>query len=68
MSSTCYKGLTVPLMVTEHGEKLGKSAGNAIWLNSSKDALRKYFKTFGDGELLDLLLQLTCVEPGQDTV
>lgn len=28
-------GLTVPLLTTSKGEKFGKSAGNALWLNSS---------------------------------
>lgn len=27
-------GLTVPLLTTASGEKFGKSAGNAIWLDS----------------------------------
>lgn len=27
-------GLTVPLLTTSSGEKFGKSAGNAIWLDS----------------------------------
>lgn len=28
-------GFTVPLLTTSSGEKFGKSAGNAIWLDSS---------------------------------
>ncbi|KAJ3402390.1 tyrosyl-tRNA synthetase [Chytridiales sp. JEL 0842] len=28
-------GLTIPLVTTSNGEKFGKSAGNAIWLNPS---------------------------------
>ena len=28
-------GLTVPLLTTSSGEKFGKSAGNAIWLDSN---------------------------------
>ena len=28
-------GLTVPLLTTSTGEKYGKSAGNAVWLDSS---------------------------------
>jgi tyrosyl-tRNA synthetase len=27
-------GVTVPLLTTSSGEKFGKSAGNAIWLDS----------------------------------
>lgn len=29
-------GLTVPLVTTEMGDKLGKSAGNAVWLSAKK--------------------------------
>lgn len=29
-------GLTVPLVTTEMGDKFGKSAGNAVWLSSTK--------------------------------
>ena len=29
-------GLTVPLVTTSSGEKLGKSVGNAVWLSADK--------------------------------
>ena len=29
-------GLTVPLVTTSSGEKLGKSIGNAVWLSADK--------------------------------
>ena len=29
-------GLTVPLIKSTSGDKLGKTAGNAVWLNSDK--------------------------------
>lgn len=28
-------GVTVPLITNEHGEKLGKSMGNAVWLDEN---------------------------------
>ena len=31
-----HQGLTVPLITTSSGEKLGKSSGNAVWLSSHK--------------------------------
>ena len=31
-----FPGLTVPLLTTASGEKLGKTAGNAVWLNADK--------------------------------
>ena len=36
MNNSTVHGLTVPLLTTPSGEKFGKSAGNAVWLNSSK--------------------------------
>ena len=29
-------GLTIPLVTTSSGEKIGKSEGNAIWLSGEK--------------------------------
>ena len=29
-------GVTVPLITTSSGEKIGKSAGNAVWLSADK--------------------------------
>lgn len=37
-------GLTVPLLTTASGEKFGKSAGNAVWLDS---ALTSSFDLYG---------------------
>ena len=31
-----YLGLAVPLMTSEAGDKLGKTAGDAMWLNSDR--------------------------------
>jgi len=36
MNGNAVHGLTVPLLTTPSGEKFGKSAGNAIWLDASK--------------------------------
>ena len=30
------QGITVPLVTTSSGEKIGKSAGNAVWLSANK--------------------------------
>lgn len=30
-----FSGVTVPLILNEHGEKLGKSVGNALWLDDN---------------------------------
>jgi tyrosyl-tRNA synthetase len=39
-------GLTVPLLTTPSGEKFGKSAGNAIWLNSVMTKPYELFQYF----------------------
>lgn len=31
-------GLTLPLITTESGEKLGKSSGNSVWLDGKKSS------------------------------
>lgn len=46
-------GLTVPLLTTASGEKFGKSAGNAVWLNrrmTSPFDLYGVSVSFGPGE------------------
>eukprot|EP00741_Cyanophora_paradoxa_P008870 tig00001388_g8587.t1 len=39
-------GLTLPLMTTANGEKFGKSAGNAIWLDEEKTSCYELFQYF----------------------
>jgi len=44
-------GMTIPLLVDSQGNKLGKSAGNAIWLDPSKTTpydLYQYFVNLPD--------------------
>ena len=51
-------GLTVPLMTTSSGEKLGKSAGNAIWIDPDKTSpydFYQYFMQIKDEDILELL-------------
>ena len=51
-------GLTVPLMTTSSGEKLGKSAGNAIWIDPDKTSpydFYQYFMQIKDEDVLDLI-------------
>ena len=40
LASYCHyytiQGITVPLVTTSSGEKIGKSAGNAVWLSANK--------------------------------
>ncbi|KAF9195061.1 tyrosyl-tRNA synthetase [Haplosporangium sp. Z 11] len=39
-------GLTIPLLTTSTGEKFGKSAGNAIWLDEKMTSLFDFFQFF----------------------
>jgi tyrosyl-tRNA synthetase len=37
-------GITTPLLTTSSGEKFGKSAGNAIWLNESMTSVFDFYQ------------------------
>lgn len=53
-----YIGLTIPLITTESGDKYGKSAQNAIWLNSDRTSpfeLYQFFIRSEDSDMEKLL-------------
>jgi len=55
-------GLTTPLLTTSTGAKFGKSAGNAIWLDSTMTStfdLYKYFLGTSDSDVGGYLRQFT---------
>ncbi|KIM20683.1 hypothetical protein M408DRAFT_81597 [Serendipita vermifera MAFF 305830] len=57
-------GLTIPLLTTSTGEKFGKSAGNAIWLDKSMTSVFDFYQFFlrvSDAEVLPYLKYLTFV-------
>ncbi|KAK4684247.1 tyrosyl-tRNA synthetase, partial [Tremellales sp. Uapishka_1] len=39
-------GLTIPLLTTSTGEKFGKSAGNAVWLDESRTSISDFYQFF----------------------
>ncbi|KAI8330420.1 hypothetical protein BC941DRAFT_440442 [Chlamydoabsidia padenii] len=39
-------GITVPLLLTSSGEKFGKSAGNAVWLDKSMTSVFDFYQFF----------------------
>lgn len=41
-------GLTIPLLTTSSGEKFGKSAGNAVWLDEGRTSVSEFYQV---GEL-----------------
>ncbi len=48
-------GLTTPLMTTASGEKMGKSAGNAMWLNEEKLPAYDYYQYWRNTEDADVI-------------
>lgn len=57
-------GLTLPILTTRGGEKFGKSAGNAIWLDANKTSefsLYQYFLRVEDDDVERLLKMLTLI-------
>ncbi|CAG9094317.1 unnamed protein product [Plutella xylostella] len=55
-------GLTLPLVTTEEGDKFGKSAGNALWLDPEKTSpysLYQYFVRTKDSDVERLLKLFT---------
>lgn len=59
-------GLTLPLLTTSSGEKFGKSAGNAIWLDPNRTSDFDFYQFFlksSDADVEKYLLALTLLEP-----
>lgn len=57
-------GVTTPLLTTSEGEKFGKSAGNAVWLDPALTSPVEFYQTFlslGDREVSKYLRMLTFV-------
>ncbi len=63
-AGTSVFGLTVPLVTRSDGEKFGKSADGALWLDPARTspyALYQYFVNLPDADVERYLLQLTLV-------
>ena len=61
-------GLTVPLVTTADGEKVGKSVGGAPWLDPRRTLpyeLHQFFVNTDDADVERFLLQLTLVPPAE---
>ncbi|KAA1473928.1 hypothetical protein DENSPDRAFT_904004 [Dentipellis sp. KUC8613] len=58
-------GITVPLLTTASGEKIGKSAGNAVWLNDSLTSVFDFYQYFlrTTDEDVERLLKLFTLVP-----
>ena len=54
-------GLTLPLLTTGGGEKFGKSAGNAIWLDPRKTGDWQFYQFFARTEDRDVKRYLQCL-------
>nr|CCA26043.1 unnamed protein product [Albugo laibachii Nc14] len=53
-------GLTLPLLKTVSGEKYGKSAGNALWLDSKKTSVFEFYQYFLRVQDCDVENHLKC--------
>ncbi len=54
--------MTIPLLVDHKGNKLGKSEGNAIWLDPTKTSpfdMYQYFLNITDADIENCLLKIT---------
>jgi len=63
----CVYGLTVPLITSESGDKFGKSAGNAVWLDSGMTSpfeLYQFLIRTPDSDVEKLLNLFTFLSPG----
>lgn len=57
-------GLTLPIVTNEEGDKFGKSAGNAVWLDDNKTSsfsLYQFFVRMPDSEVEKLLKLFTFI-------
>ncbi|MDD3119236.1 MAG: tyrosine--tRNA ligase [Victivallales bacterium] len=62
-------GATFPLLLNSNGEKFGKSAGNAVWLDASRTSVFDYYQFWRnceDGEVERLLNFFTAI-PVEET-
>lgn len=67
-AKTDVYGLTLPLVTTEEGDKFGKSAGNALWLDPEKTSpysLYQYFLRTKDSDVERLLKLFTFYNLGE---
>lgn len=61
-------GLTLPIITNEQGNKFGKSAGNAVWLDEQRTSafsLYQFFVRVADADVEQLLRLLTFVPTGE---
>jgi len=61
-------GLTFPLLTTSGGEKFGKSAGNAVWLDSERTSpyhFYQYWMQTTDADVERMLKYFTFVDAGE---
>lgn len=61
-------GLTIPLLTTSTGEKFGKSAGNAVWLDTARTSVSDFYQFFFRTQDADVgkYLNLLTLVPSQN--
>ncbi|KAI9220574.1 hypothetical protein BC828DRAFT_383222 [Blastocladiella britannica] len=63
-TTTAAFGLTLPLVTTSTGEKFGKSAGNAVWMDPKRTSVFDFYQFFfraADAEVAKYLKYFTLV-------
>jgi tyrosyl-tRNA synthetase len=60
-------GITIPLLTTSDGKKFGKSAGNAIWLDSRKTSAFQFYQFFvrTPDDMVEKLLNVLTLCPSE---
>ncbi|KAI7883541.1 putative tyrosine-tRNA ligase [Lichtheimia hyalospora FSU 10163] len=61
-------GITIPLLLTSSGEKFGKSAGNAVWLDESMTSFFDFYQFFmktADDDVAKYLSMFTLLQRDQ---
>ena len=56
-------GLTIPLLTTSTGEKFGKSAGNAVWLDEGRTGVSDFYQVRFRNPLCDIAITIPRVTP-----
>jgi len=56
-------GMTIPLLTTSNGEKFGKSAGNAVWLDESRTGISDFYQVSLDILLVRVVTEMIVLPP-----
>ena len=52
-------GMTIPLLTTSNGEKFGKSAGNAVWLDEGRTGISDFYQVSHTQAAFDVFMLIS---------